>query len=65
LTLSNGLQFLAPKTQSENFCVSREGYNLSESVFKIGENSFSPPQPNAKKKSWKPICFTSKANKMT
>jgi hypothetical protein len=57
--------FFPPRTLSKKFCVSREGYYLSEYVFKIAENCLLlPPQTGGK--NWqKLVYFTSNANKMT
>jgi hypothetical protein len=55
--------FFAPRTLSQNFCVSREGYYLSEYLFKIGKNYLTPLI--GKKNRSKANFFTSNVNKMT
>ncbi len=45
--------------------MNREGFYLSEYVFKIGENCLLPPPQTSEKNRQKLVYFTSNANKMT
>jgi hypothetical protein len=57
--------FFAPRTLSKIVCVHREGYYLSECLFKIGKNYLLPPLPIGEKNDKKGNFVTSNAYKMT
>jgi hypothetical protein len=65
LTLASVFYFFPPRTLSKNVCVSRDGYYLSENVFKIGENCLLLLPQTGKKNRQKLFFYTSNANKMT